>query len=110
MAYSAELADRIRNKLARRSGVVERKMFGGLGFMIGGNMCCGVDQNELLVRVPRADFERLIARPHARAMAFPGRRVTGFVMVAEAGWKDAKSFARWLKIGTDYAVSLPPKT
>jgi TfoX/Sxy family transcriptional regulator of competence genes len=73
MAYEEQLAARVRTLLANRADVSERKMFGGLTFMIGGNMCCGVNGNELIVRLD-PDEDEALARPHARPMDFTGAR------------------------------------
>ena len=74
MAYDERLAARVRAFLADRTDVSERKMFGGLTFMVGGNMCCGVNEDELIVRLDPGREDDALARPHARAMDFTGRR------------------------------------
>ena len=77
MAYDENLADRIRKALAGRKGVTEKNMFGGLSFMLGGNMCCGVVREDLVVRVSPGSYEDALAEPHARPMDFTGRPPPG---------------------------------
>ena len=84
MAYSEQLADRVRGLLADRIDVEERPMFGGLTFMVRGHMCCGVHGEELVVRVHPDDERAALARRHARPMDFTTRRMRGFLTVAAA--------------------------
>jgi TfoX/Sxy family transcriptional regulator of competence genes len=108
MAYDEHLAARVRTLLAPRTDVSERKMFGGLTFMIGGNMCCGVNGDELIVRLePDREVEAL-ARPHARPMDFTGRPMRGFVTVQPDGLKGDR-LNRWVQEAVARAESLPPK-
>ena len=79
MAYAEELADRVRKALAGIDGISERRMFGGLAFMVAGNMCCGIVGEELMVRVGPEAYARALSRPHARAMDFTGRPLKGMV-------------------------------
>ena len=109
MAYSEELADRVRDLLGGRGSVVERKMFGGVAWMIDGNMACGVMGDDLLVRLGREDAERALEEPHVGPMEFTGRRMGGFVLVDSAGIADAAGLGRWVDAGADYAASLPAK-
>jgi TfoX/Sxy family transcriptional regulator of competence genes len=85
MAYSEQLADRVRALLSERTNVAERPMFGGLTFMVGGHMCCGVHGDELIVRLPPGDEDAALARPHARPMDFTSRPMRGFVTIAPDG-------------------------
>jgi TfoX/Sxy family transcriptional regulator of competence genes len=108
MAYDEHLAARVRTLLAPRTDVSERKMFGGLTFMIGGNMCCGVNGDELIVRLdPDREVEAL-ARPHARPMDFTGRPMRGFVTVQPDGLNGDR-LNRWVQEAVARAESLPPK-
>ena len=109
MAYNEKLAARVRKALARRKGVSERKMFGGIAFMVGGNMCCGVIQDDLMVRVGPEAYERALALPGARPMDFTGRPMKGMVYVGQAGHRTDAALASWVKRGADYAASLPAK-
>jgi TfoX/Sxy family transcriptional regulator of competence genes len=81
MTYDEHLAARVRTLLANRTDVSERKMFGGLTFMIAGNMCCGVNGDELIVRLDPDREDASLARPHSRPMDFTGRPMRGFVTV-----------------------------
>ena len=103
------LAQRIRPLLAGLDGIVEKRMFGGIGFMVQGNMACGVHKGELIVRVgPDRDAESL-ARPHARQFDMPGRPMRGWVVIAEPGFAQDTDLRRWVQWGVDHALSLPAK-
>ena len=108
MAYDEQLAVRIRTLLGNRTDVTERKMFGGLTFMIGGHMCCGVNGNELIVRLDPEREDEALARPHARPMDFTGRPMRGFITVQPDGLKGSR-LSRWVQEAVARAESLPPK-
>ena len=109
MAYSEELANRIRDVVGGRNGVTERKMFGGVVWMVDGNMACGVMGEDLMVRLGRDGAEEALDEAHVGPMEFTGRRMGGFVVVDSAGIADATGLARWVDAGADYAASLPAK-
>ena len=109
MAYNEELADRIRISLDGQEGVVERKMFGGMTFMIHGNMCCGVLGDDLMVRVGPDGYDSALAEPHARPMDFTGRPMKGLVYVGPAGHESPAAIRRWVRRGADFASSFPAK-
>jgi TfoX N-terminal domain len=109
MAYDEEVADRARAMLALRDSLTERKMFGGVAWMIGGNMACGVIGDEVIVRVAKEDFDRALAEPEAREFDFTGRPMRGFVCVAAAELSD-EQLAAWIDSGADHAATLPPKS
>ena len=109
MAYDEKLADRIRKVLARHKALTERKMFGGIAFMLRGKMCCGVLKNDLVVRVGPEHYEKALSRPHARPMDFTGRPIKGFVFVSSGGYQTDKVLAKWVKQAVDFALSLPRK-
>ncbi len=109
MAYNEELADRIRISLDGHSGVIERKMFGGIAFMIHGNMCCGVVNDDLMVRVGPDSHEASLALPHARPMDFTGRPMKGMVFVGPDGINDDGALSEWIDRGVTFAQSLPKK-
>ena len=109
MAYDEQLADRVRNVLGPRRGFIEQKMFGGLCFMVRGNMCCGIVKDDLMVRVGPDQYERLLAEPYARLMDFTGRAMKGFVFVGPEGYRSDEALAKWVKRGVDFALSLPAK-
>ena len=111
MAYDEKLADRVRDGLAPRRGVTEQKMFGGIGFMLNGNMCTGVHGNDLIVRLDGPHAEAARKEKHAGAMVFSNGMVPkGLVLVAPAGVKTKPQLDAWLKRAIDFAGSLPPKT
>jgi len=91
MSYDEKLANRVRNCLKGKRGVSERKMFGGLCFMINGNMCCGVEKENLMVRVGPEQYKAALAKPHTRRMDFTGRPLKGFVYVSAQGYKSIAS-------------------
>ena len=89
MPYDEELAGRVREVLRATEGVSERKMFGGLAFMLNGNMCCGVDQTNLMLRVGPERYDEALAKPHAGLFDFTGRPMRGFVYVSQEGFEDS---------------------
>jgi TfoX/Sxy family transcriptional regulator of competence genes len=110
MAYDTDLADRIRELLAPLSGVDEKRMFGGLAFLINGNMAVAVSgQGGLLVRVPPEDTEKLLGRAHAGPMVMGGREVRGWIRVDADGVKTTRQLTGWVTRGGDHARSLPRK-
>jgi TfoX/Sxy family transcriptional regulator of competence genes len=106
MAYDEALAQRIREQLADRDDIVERKMFGGLAFMIAGKMACGVVHDDLMVRVGPDAHDETVAQPHARPMDFTGRPMRGFLYVAPAGVASDEDLSRWVGRGVDFAVAI----
>ena len=108
MAYNEALAERIRQILAGEPAT-ERKMFGGIAFMIGGNMLVGVTRDDLMVRVGAAAHEDSLARPHARPMDFTGRPMKGMVYVGPEGYASDVDLHGWVKRGLSHARALPPK-
>lgn len=109
MAYNEKLADRIRKVVARHKGFSEKKMFGGIAFMLRGNMCCGVVKDDFVVRVDPERYEEALAEPHTRPMDFTGRPIKGFVFVGSGGYQTDKVLAKWVKEAVDFALSLPRK-
>lgn len=109
MAYNKELADRIRILLNNSNELSEREMFGGIGFMLHGNMACGVIADNLIVRVGQQAYESALAEPHTRVFDFTGRPMNGWVQITPLGLKDNEALAKWVSAGLDFARSLPPK-
>jgi len=109
VAYDEELAERIRRALAGRQGVSEKKMFGGIAFMLRGNMCCGIVGDELMVRVGPGRFQEALAEPHARPMDFTGRPMRGMVYVTPEGCRTDEALKRWVEQGLNFAATLPAK-
>ncbi len=109
MAYDEPLAERVRSALRNESGVVEKKMFGGIAFMLDGNMACGIIGDEIMVRVGPDSYEDALSRPHARPMDFTGRPMRGLVYVARPGFESDPDLAAWVESGASFARSFPPK-
>jgi TfoX/Sxy family transcriptional regulator of competence genes len=110
MAYDEDLANRIRELIAAEDGVVEKKMFGGLAFLIGGNMSVAASgQGGLMVRCDPEETDKLVAKPHARRFEMRGRAMDGWLRVDDEGVRTKRRLEPWVKVGVDYARSLPPK-
>jgi TfoX/Sxy family transcriptional regulator of competence genes len=109
MAYDEGLSQRIRELLADQPGVNEKKMFGGVAFLLNGNMSVGVTNNDLMVRVGPDDYEAALAEPHARPMDFTGKPLRGFVYVDAKGYETDAGLEKWVRQGVDFALSLPIK-
>ncbi len=109
MAYSEELAQRMREALLAAPDLVEKKMFGGIGFMVRGNMACGVNKDDLIVRVGPEAYQDALEHPHTKLFDMTGRPMTGWVVVTEAGYQSDQALSEWIKKGVDFALSLPPK-
>ena len=110
MAYDEELAQRIREELAGERDVTEKKMFGGLAFLIRGNMAVAASgQGGLLVRADPEQGEKLISTGKARPMEMRGREMSGWLRVASDDVRTKRDLVKWIKLGTAYARSLPAK-
>jgi TfoX/Sxy family transcriptional regulator of competence genes len=110
MAYDETLAERIREELSGRTDVVEKKMFGGLCFMVAEHMCCGITDNLLMARVGPDLYEACLADRYAMEMDFTGKALKGMVYVKPAGIRTREQLIRWLTFCTGFVGSLPPKT
>src|SRR5688572_14770524 len=108
MVYNERLAGRI-HALAKRRGLAEKKMFGGVAFMLDGNMCFGVHKEDLMVCVGAEQYGRALALPGARPMDITGRPMKGFVFVSSGGIAKDATLKKWLDMGMDFASSLPKK-
>jgi TfoX/Sxy family transcriptional regulator of competence genes len=110
MAYDVDLANRIRELLGPQRGVEEKRMFGGLAFLINGNMSVAASgQGGLLVRVPPEDTDRLLAHAHVSPMVMGGREMRGWLRVHDDGVKTKRQLQSWITRGVEYARTLPPK-
>jgi TfoX/Sxy family transcriptional regulator of competence genes len=110
MAYDEDLANRIRELIAAEPGVVEKRMFGGLAFLIGGHMSVSVSgRGGLMLRVDPGETDALVAKPHASRMVMRGREMDGWLRVADEGIKTKRQLERWVARGVASARSLPPK-
>jgi TfoX/Sxy family transcriptional regulator of competence genes len=109
MAFDEALVERVREALVGRADVSERRMFGGIAFMVAGNMAIGIVDEDLMVRLGQEDTERALAEPHVRPMDFTGRPMKNMVFVDPEGIAADDDLASWVDAGADYASSLPPK-
>lgn len=110
MAYDEELADRIRALLNGETGLTEQKMFGGIAFLIGGNMAVAASgRGGALIRVDPARSDTLVATTNARLMEMRGRRMKGWLHVGPDDLRTKQQLAKWVRLGLGYARSLPPK-
>jgi len=108
--YDEDLANRVRELVATEAGVTEKRMFGGLAFLIGGNMSVSVSgRGGLMVRVEPAETEALLAKPNARPMVMRGREMQGWLRVDAEGVRTKRQLERWVARGVTYARSLPAK-
>ena len=109
MAYSTELAERIRDVIGNPPELVEKQMFGGIGFMVQDNMAVGVIGDELMVRIDKAATDQALEQPGARIFDFTGLPMKGWVMVGDPGITVDDDLDQWVQQGVDYALSLPAK-
>jgi TfoX/Sxy family transcriptional regulator of competence genes len=108
MSYDEKLAARIRTLLAEHDDVVEKKMFGGLCFMVNGAMCCGLTKSDFVVRVGSDYYDEALAQPYARPMDFTGRPLKGMVYVAPEGVRTKGALARWVRRGIEFVSERAP--
>ncbi|MFN8469189.1 MAG: TfoX/Sxy family protein [Caldilineaceae bacterium] len=109
MAYSEHLANRVRAFAKVRPTVTEKKMFGGLAFMLNGNMFCGITDDSLMARIGPDHYAAALAKPHVRVMDFTGRIMKGYVYVDPAGLATDKDLQYWIELCAEYVLTLPPK-
>ena len=109
MAYDEGLAERIRLTVAERPGVIEKKMFGGLAFMLNEYMFCGVTNEELMARVGPDNYVTALSKPNVREMDFTGRSMKGYVFVAPEGTESDQDLQYWVDLCAEFVMTLPPK-
>lgn len=109
MAYNERLAERLRAVYAAHRGVVEKRMFGGVAFMVRGHMSCGIANDTLMARVGPEQYDKALSRAHAREMDLTGRSLKGFVYVSPEGLKTKRALTSWVTLSLKYVQSLPPK-
>ena len=110
MAYDEDLANRIRELVAAETGITEKRMFGGLAFLVGGNMSVAASgQGGLMVRVEPDETDALVAKPHARPFVMRGREMKGWLRVDDEGVQTKRQLEPWVRRGVAYARSLPAK-
>ena len=109
MAYDEKLAERIRSALSGKGEIAEKKMFGGICFLLQGKMCCGVLKDNFVARVDPNDSPAFLKESHVRPMDFTGRPMKGFLYVNQKALKSARELDRWIKRCLAFASSLPAK-
>jgi TfoX/Sxy family transcriptional regulator of competence genes len=109
VAYSEELAQRIRDEIGTHPALFEKQMFGGIAFMVRGNMSVGVSGDDLIVRVGKEHHDEAMAQPHVRLFDLSSRPMQGWVLVDPEGTASDDDLARWIDVGVSYAESLPAK-
>jgi hypothetical protein len=109
MAYDEDLAQRVREQLAAQRNVTEKAMFGGLAFLLDGNMAVGLSGDELMVRVGPGGSDAALAREHTRPFDTTGRPMGGWILVAPEGVKSERELGAWVAQGVAFARSLPAK-
>ena len=107
MGYDAATAERVRKLFADRADVVEKRMVGGLSFMVAGNMCCGVNGSALMVRVGPDGRDQALAEPHVRPLEMGGRPVRGFVLIDPDGFSTDAALTAWVQRGLNFVGTLP---
>jgi TfoX/Sxy family transcriptional regulator of competence genes len=109
MAYDQDLAQRIKKTLAPLPGLEEKKMFGGVCFLIRGNMACGVHGSDLIVRVGLERYPEALRKPHVKLFDITGRPMKGWIMVASGGVTSESDLKGWVEQGVEFTATLPPK-
>jgi TfoX/Sxy family transcriptional regulator of competence genes len=109
MPYSESLAARIRKVLSRKKGLAEKKMFGGVGFLLSGNMCVGVWKDSLIARVGPEQYEEALQEPFVNEFDITGRPMKGWVLVASEGIEDEDQLQEWIQRAVVFAGKLPAK-
>ncbi len=109
MATDDLLTQRIQAALGALPGLVSKKMFGGVGFLLQGNMACGIHKGSLIVRLGPEQGEQALKQPHVRPFDMTGRPMAGWIMVDPPGFETDEELERWVRLGVEYALSLPPK-
>lgn len=109
MASDEGVVQRVREALVDMPEVVEKRMFGGVAFMVYGHMSCGVVEDSLMLRVGPEQHEEALNRPHARKMDFTGRPLKGFVYVDPPGFESDRDLEAWIRMSLNFVTALPPK-
>lgn len=109
MPFDETLAARIRKRLGKRVGLTEKQMFGGLAFLLNGNMCVGIHGNDMIVRLDPGDTETALKDRNVRLFDITGRPMKGWILVGPAGVKTPAALGKWITIGLKHAASLPAK-
>jgi TfoX/Sxy family transcriptional regulator of competence genes len=107
--YNTKLEGKIDAAVKRWQNIEKKKMFGGVGYLLKGNMCFGIYQDNLIVRMNKEQGEQSLKNRHVQPFGITGKSMTGWVMVKEAGWKSQAGLAKWIEIGKQFVLSLPEK-
>lgn len=109
MPYNQDLAQRVSTILTNRTDIIEKKMFGGIGYMLHGNMACGIHKQDLVVRVGPRHYYETLSIPFAKPFDITGRPMKGWLMIEPEGCQDNKTLEHLINLGVTFALSLPPK-
>lgn len=109
MAFDENVAQRVRDVLSEDCAAVERRMFGGLAFMVNSHMCCGIVGEDLVVRIGPKEYEKTLSQSYVRAMDFTGQPMKGFVYVSPPGYRSKANLRKWIRRGLRFVSSLPVK-
>jgi TfoX/Sxy family transcriptional regulator of competence genes len=109
MAYDERLAERIQGLIGNRRGVSEKRMFGGLAFLLDGRMCCGVMKDRIMLRLGPEGVEAALKKPHTERMDFTGKPMKSMVYVLPAGYENDADLEKWVETAVRFAKTLPPK-
>ncbi len=109
MAYDEAVAEKVRKILKRRKGITERKMFGGMAFLLNGNMCCGVMKKDIVLRLGEDRASEALTEPHTREMDFTGKVIKTMVYVSPSGYRSEEQLRSWVGRALDYVKTLPAK-
>src|SRR3989442_5749684 len=107
MAFDERLAERIRGSLGKCKGLIEKKMFGGVAFLLNGNMCVGVHKSDLIVRLAPGETDGALSQPHTRRFDLTGRPMKGWILVGPAGLKTDTKLSMWGHVATTCSNSIP---
>ena len=109
MAFDERLAERVRRAIGKRQGILEKRMFGGLEFLLHGNMSCGIHGSELIVRIDPEATDSALGEPGTRVFDITGRPMKGWLLVNTSALRDEAALAKWVRRGLDHAATLPKK-
>jgi len=109
MPFDEALGERVRTLLRGTHSLKEKRMFGGLAFMVNGHMCCGIVDKNLVVRTGPKQYDAALSKPHARPMDFTGRAMRGFVYIGPEGYGSTRDLKAWIQRGLHFVGTLPPK-
>jgi hypothetical protein len=108
MAYNVSLSERIDQLIKNKKGFIRKEMFGGIGYMLNGNMCIGIHKDDLIVRFDPATSESLLSKKHVKPFAITGRPMKGWLLVNNESLKD-KELEKWFELAFTFVKTLPPK-